>query len=180
MDGETAFNTPRLAFRNAQNVHLALSLPNSVNRPHAAINPEPHVISWIVIVSPREWLTPVLIPIPILILILILVLILVLVLGVSASSLNLRVATSIPKRKMARWRLNCEAMPCKSLGRQSEERSNGDVGVAKQRQACSKSAVTTIRITASSMSVRATKATNGNSEIPGRSTPVAPLRLTDD
>ena len=174
MDGETAFNTPRLAFRNAQNVHLALSLPNSVNRPHAAINPEPHVISWIVIVSPREWL------IPVLILILVLVLVLVLVLGVSASSLNLRVATSIPNRKMARWRLNCEAMPCKSLGRQSEERSNGDVGVAKQRQACSKSAVTTIRITASSMSVRATKATNGNSEIPGRSTPVAPLRLTDD
>ena len=98
-----------------------------------------------------------------------------LVLRVSASSLDLSVATYIPSRKMARLRLNCEAMPCKSLGRQSEERSNGDVGVAKQRQACRKSAVTTIRITASSMSVRATKATNGNSEIPGRSTPVAPL-----
>ena len=49
------------------------------------------------------------------------VLVLVLVLGVSASSLKLRFATSIPSRKMAWLRLNCEAMPCNSLGRQSEE-----------------------------------------------------------
>ena len=82
------------------------------------------------------------------------VLVLVLVLGVSTSSLNLRVATSIPSRKMARLRLNCEAMPCKSLGRQSEERFNGDVGVAKQRQACRQSAITTIRIAISNMSGR--------------------------
>ena len=33
-------------------------------------------------------------------------------------------------------RLNCEAMPCNSLGRQSEVRSNRDVGVAKQRHTC--------------------------------------------
>ncbi|MEN9556256.1 MAG: hypothetical protein RLZZ232_2542, partial [Planctomycetota bacterium] len=33
-------------------------------------------------------------------------------------------------------RLNCEAMPCNSLGHQSEVRSNGNVGVAKQRLTC--------------------------------------------
>ena len=50
-----------------------------------------------------------------------LALVLVLMLGVSASSLHRRFATSIPSRKIARLRLNCEAMPCNSLGRQSEE-----------------------------------------------------------
>ena len=48
-------------------------------------------------------------------------LVLVLVLGVSASSLKLRFATSIPSQKIPRLRLNCEAMSCNSLGRQSEE-----------------------------------------------------------
>jgi hypothetical protein len=33
-------------------------------------------------------------------------------------------------------RLNCEAMPCNRFGHQSEVRSNGAVGVAKQRHAC--------------------------------------------
>ena len=33
-------------------------------------------------------------------------------------------------------RLNCEAMPCNSLERQSEVRSNRDVGVAEQRHTC--------------------------------------------
>ena len=51
-------------------------------------------------------------------------------------------------------RLNCEAMACTSLGRQSEVWSNRDVGVAKQRHVCHQSAITTIRIAVSSMGRR--------------------------
>jgi hypothetical protein len=102
---------------------------------------------------------------------LVLVLVLVLVLGVSASSLNLRVANSIPGRKMARWRLNCEAMPCKSLGHQSEDT------VQRKCRSCEATAGVPLISGHNNSDRRFEHVAAG---IPGGSNRVAPLRLEGD